>query len=309
MTLNVGTASTSAQTWTLPAVTYTDTVRMDNLLPSATPYASKFLLATHAQRGVQISGGTTSTYYQFFRLKTDSMLSVGNALRTQSAGKDTTEFTWQINLDMLIPFTLGTSFSTRDSIPIAPGSYIIQRSINVCDAFGTLTMPGGTFQAIRKKQTNISQTIYGGIPYSADTSVQFTFITKEGYFADIAAKDKNPGGGTIPITSITYQTVITTPAAIAGQGQTLPAEPFLAQNYPNPFNPSTTITYQLPSASAVTLNVYGVLGQEVARLVDGVRSAGTHTVRFDGSSLRSGVYFCRIQAGSSSDTKKLVLIK
>jgi len=308
-TLNVGTASSSAQSWTLPVITYTDTVRMDNILPSATPYASKFLLATHAQRGIQTSGGSTLTYYQFFRLKTDSMFSVGNALRTQAAGKDTTEFTWQILLDMLLPFTYGTSFTSRDSIPIAPGSYIIQRSTNVCDAFGTLTMPGGTFQSIRKKQTIISQTFYGGVQFSSDTSVQFSFITKEGYGADVTPKDKYPTESTIPITGLTYYSIIVTPTGIADLGQSLPTEPFLAQNYPNPFNPATAISYQLPSVTFVTLKVYDMLGKEVATLVEGVQSAGNHMARFDGSAVRSGVYFCRLQAGSFNETKKLILVK
>jgi hypothetical protein len=178
-------------------------------------------------------------------------------------------------------------------------------------------MPGGTFQAIRKNQTVINRTFFGGVQVSVDTFAQFSFMTKEGYFVDITPKAKNTIGGTIPITGISYQIVITTPTGIAGQGQTLPTEPFLAQNYPNPFNPTTAISYQLPApsgaegsaASTVTLKVYDVLGKEVATLVDGVQSAGRHTVRFDGSSLRSGVYFYRIQAGSFHDARKLILIK
>jgi hypothetical protein len=170
-------------------------------------------------------------------------------------------------------------------------------------------MPGGTFQAIRKKQIVINQSFFGGVQVSADTFVQFSLITKEGYFADIAPKDKNANGGTISITGLSYSTVITTPAGIAGQGSTLPSGPFLDQNYPNPFNPSTVISYQLSAVSPVTLSVYDVLGKEVATLVDGVQSAGSHTVRFDGSSLRSGVYFYRIQAGAFSETKKLLLIR
>ncbi len=308
-TFNVGTTSSSAQSWTLPTITYTDTARMDNVLPSETPYASKFPKATHAQRAIQISGGSTSTYYQFSRMTTDSLFSLGDALRIQRAGTDTTESTFHIGLDMVLPFTYGKSFTNRDSIPIAPGSYIIRRTTDVCDAFGTVVVPGGTFQALRKKQTIISQTFYGGVQFSADTSVQFSFLTKEGYETDITPKDKNPSGSTIPITGISYVTITTTPTGIAGKSQTLPTEPFLAQNYPNPFNPTTTISYQLPAVSALTLNVYDVLGREVARLVNGVQSAGSHSINFDGSSFRSGVYFYRIQAGAYHDTKKLILVK
>ena len=309
MTMNAGTASSSAQTWTLPAITYTDSARMDNLLPSATPYASNFPWATHAQRMIQSSGGSTSTDYQYFRITTDSVLALGDALRIQGGGADNTTITHRMNLQMMLPFTYGKSFASRDSTPIGPGSHIIQSSIDVCDAFGTIVMPAGTFQAVRKNQTVINRTFFGSVQVSVDTFVQFSFMTKEGYFADIVPKAKNIIGGTIPIASISYSTVITTPVGIKAQGATLPSEPFLGQNYPNPFNPTTAISYQLSSTAPVTLKVYDVLGKEVATLAEGVQSAGVHKTRFDGSLLRSGVYFYRIQAGSFSDTKKLILIK
>lgn len=83
----------------------------------------------------------------------------------------------------------------------------------------------------------------------------------------------------------------------------------LEQNYPNPFNPSTKISYNLSKAGHVTLRVYDVLGREVATLVNENQYAGTHVVHFDGSSLASGVYFYRLQAGDYSAAKKLLLLK
>ncbi|MEA2031554.1 MAG: T9SS type A sorting domain-containing protein [candidate division Zixibacteria bacterium] len=83
----------------------------------------------------------------------------------------------------------------------------------------------------------------------------------------------------------------------------------LSQNYPNPYNPSTVISYDVPTASHVTLSVFNVLGQEVATLVDMDKEAGSHEVVFDGSNLSSGIYFYRIQADNFSKTKKMVLVK
>jgi hypothetical protein len=89
----------------------------------------------------------------------------------------------------------------------------------------------------------------------------------------------------------------------------LPQGYALQQNYPNPFNPSTTINCQLPVAGKIKLVVYDLLGREVATLADGHYPAGQHSFRFDGGRLSSGVYFCRLMAGSFVSTTKMILQK
>jgi len=90
---------------------------------------------------------------------------------------------------------------------------------------------------------------------------------------------------------------------------TLPATYGLDQNFPNPFNPSTTIFYQIPTNSRVTLHVYNVLGQLVNTLVDEDRPAGFHEATFDASRLATGVYFYRMTAGKFVSIKKMLLMK
>ncbi|MFA7418297.1 MAG: right-handed parallel beta-helix repeat-containing protein [Melioribacteraceae bacterium] len=99
----------------------------------------------------------------------------------------------------------------------------------------------------------------------------------------------------------------------------LPTNFSLNQNYPNPFNPETTIEYTIPAnvkgeTIYVTLKVFDVLGREVATLVDEFKQAGSYKVTFNvetrhGVSLPSGVYFYKLQSGSYSETKKLILMK
>ena len=83
----------------------------------------------------------------------------------------------------------------------------------------------------------------------------------------------------------------------------------LRQNYPNPFNPTTTIVYDLPIESSVSLRVYNILGQVVATLTEGKQRAGRHVVNFDASKMTTGVYFYQIAAGTFVSTKKMVLVK
>ena len=78
----------------------------------------------------------------------------------------------------------------------------------------------------------------------------------------------------------------------------------LLQNYPNPFNPSTTIAFALPHTSDVTLKVLNILGEEVAILIAGERTAGSFTATWDASDMPSGVYFYRLTAGEYVQTRK-----
>ncbi|MBX2991148.1 MAG: T9SS type A sorting domain-containing protein [Bacteroidetes bacterium] len=94
-----------------------------------------------------------------------------------------------------------------------------------------------------------------------------------------------------------------------GESPALPAKIVLLQNYPNPFNPATTIEYHLPAATHVTLKVVDVLGREVATLVSETQQAGVYKTPFDASRLTSGVYFYRLQAGNTVQSRKLVVLK
>lgn len=94
----------------------------------------------------------------------------------------------------------------------------------------------------------------------------------------------------------------------------LPTEFELSQNYPNPFNPTTTISFSLPAAGNVSLEVFNVLGQKVRTLVDGDMTAGLHSVEWDGRNeggvgVSSGVYFYRIATDNNVETKKMMMLK
>lgn len=97
--------------------------------------------------------------------------------------------------------------------------------------------------------------------------------------------------------------------ALTLQKVIIPANYELSQNYPNPFNPSTIIKFGLPENSKVLLEVYNVLGEKVATLINAELKAGYHSITFDARNLTSGVYFYRIETSKFNDVKKMILVK
>ena len=95
---------------------------------------------------------------------------------------------------------------------------------------------------------------------------------------------------------------------------TTPASFELKQNFPNPFNPTTTISYNVPDQSYVSVKVYDILGRHMTTLVDGTVSAGNHSVVWNatdmnGNVVSAGVYFYTIESGSFRETKRMLFMK
>lgn len=140
-----------------------------------------------------------------------------------------------------------------------------------------------------------------------DTSFSVaSVISNTKHFWRVNAKN---GGGTTSWSTVWNFTTTLFNGVVERLGDRVPATYALAQNYPNPFNPATTIRFELPHASDVTLRIYSIVGEEVVTLVSGDLPAGIYTARWDAGSVSSGMYLYRIQAGSFVATKKLLLVK
>ncbi len=103
-------------------------------------------------------------------------------------------------------------------------------------------------------------------------------------------------------------------AASTSAGEAAPLAFTLAQNYPNPFNPETEINFTLPQASAVSVKIFNLLGEEIRTLVDEERAAGYHTLRWDGkdkngNAAASGVYLYQYRAGDFLQVRKMSLLR
>jgi hypothetical protein len=112
--------------------------------------------------------------------------------------------------------------------------------------------------------------------------------------------------------STACDTVTVSPAGpqdVKNAGKNSPVEIALLQNYPNPFNPATSIHFELTSPQFVELKIYDLVGREISTLVSGQLTAGTHVAVWNAERYASGVYYYRLQTGSTVQTRKLLLMK
>ncbi|MFN1834428.1 T9SS type A sorting domain-containing protein [Balneola sp. MJW-20] len=161
-------------------------------------------------------------------------------------------------------------------------------------------------------------------PFYAATETVTLADTNRTYTIDLVATDDGTGndfgsassrvlfdmGADVGIVVIDNVSLEASVATSNENDDELPSEYVLNQNYPNPFNPTTNISFSLPQPEQVSIRVYDMLGREVATLVNQQRfGAGSHEVNFNASNLSSGIYIYRLQAGSTSFTRKMTLIK
>ena len=136
------------------------------------------------------------------------------------------------------------------------------------------------------------------------------FVDKAGYNeSSVMTVNASYNVNGSPVSGVANFTIEGTLSVTEKKSEVLPTAYSLEQNYPNPFNPSTTISFSLPSSGIVSLKVYNLVGQEVTTLMNGFRNAGQYNVTFNASNLASGVYFYRLEAGSTNVVKKMLLLK
>jgi aminopeptidase N len=140
-----------------------------------------------------------------------------------------------------------------------------------------------------------------------DTSIRVMNYANNDYFQWIF--DRQPTGLVFdPNNDIVLKEASTVVGVISKKLQT-PLVYSLYQNYPNPFNPVTKITYDLPKKSNVVIKVYDVLGRLILQPLNEAMEAGRHSIEINATNLPSGVYYYKIEAGSFTDVKKMVLVK
>ncbi len=278
--------------------------------------------------GTALPNGSTPPY--FIRLKrTDSTFTLYHSTDVGSGwtlGASVTHVmmvdsmgVYAANSDGSSPGTLSPAFqglidyfTTSDPLPVQLASF-------------TASVSGGS--RVELRWTTVTETNNYGFRVQKSGAEAGTYSTLEGSFV--------PGGGTT-ITPRSYSFTDVTSAGLwyyrleqidldgtlhysepvqvdvvtsVKEKVGAPKEFGLGQNYPNPFNPLTVIVYDVPKDAHVVIEVFNLIGQKVATLVDARKPAGSHTVQFDAGILTSGVYLYKMSAGDRTFLRKMVLAK
>ena len=200
----------------------------------------------------------------------------------------------------------GVLISTLDPVPVELASFIASTNANdVTLNWKTTTETNNSGFEIRRSVAGAQaekEWVMVGYVEGHGTS------TKTNNYSFI---DKNLKSGTYlyKLIQIDFDGTRTESEVVAAEIIPRPDQFAILQNYPNPFNPVTTIDYSIPSKGDVKINIYNSLGEKIKTLVDEFKSAGSHEIIFNASSLTSGVYYYKIETKGFSATKKMVLLK
>lgn len=228
-------------------------------------------------------------------------------------------------------FTFYGSYETTDTLIPGNGYWLKTPAGNVYQAGGYITelsVPVQTGWNMVGSLTNpINVSSIGSIPGGMTTSPFYSYnpgagsyetattvMPMVGYWVKTSDAGTLVFGGATTLSKIVVVPTNELPPPPPGEwdvsSDVIPKKFALYTNYPNPFNPTTTIRFDIPKPTRVTLRVFNVLGQEVARLINGAEyDAGEYQIPFDGSRLGSGMYFYRLEAEKFTNVKTMLLLK
>jgi hypothetical protein len=259
---------------------------------TATKPDSLFFNGTEKQLVVK-SGDVASMSNIHFRVLTGSAVDMDTNRLGTSAGST-------FNLDSGATLMCGHTAGINGNITVA-GAVALNINANYvydgAEAQATGSMLPDTVN-------NLTIDNAAGVTLSKTTLINGILALKSGVFDNTIPFTLGPSG------SISNEggSLLVTAVKTRDDGN-IPARFFVGQNFPNPFNPSTTISFGLPKQAFVTVKVYDILGKDVATIHAGELKAGVHEVNFDASHLSTGIYFYRVQAGTSVDVKRMMLLK
>jgi len=203
---------------------------------------------------------------------------------------------------LFIPMSIPTP-DQNGTTPGCDGCHTLQDGLVSASVsgFDVLVTVNGTTSSVAGELVNDNGTVVSVINSTGNNPFTLTAPGPGLYRVNAGFKNPNPRRWDSVMVNISLTDV--------GENSFSPSEFMLYNNYPNPFNPSTTIRYSIPEASFTSIKIYDALGNQVSSLVNETKTAGTYEVMFNATNLSSGIYYYELQAGSFTQTKKMILTK
>jgi hypothetical protein len=207
------------------------------------------------------------------------------------------------------PAELATGQTGNYTVTVQGGP-AVRAGVDIAASAGVLNVTSSVLQKEGDELTHTSPQPFSGgtatfsFSYTAPSTAGTITLFANGNSVNLNGSTSGDQWNFAPNKTVTVKTA----TAVEGSS-TLPQTFTLSQNYPNPFNPSTTIKFALPEAAQVKVEVYNVLGARVATLVDEVRPAGYHLVRFEPANLPTGMYVYRLAAAKFVATRPMMFVK
>jgi hypothetical protein len=302
--IHIGPAFGPAQIWDFRGYTFDPFNTVEFITPSAAPH-----LATFPRTNVvlkQWDEATQTNVYQYNELTDGEYLCLGTG-----NDQDTNLVAYDPPMPQLkFPMTLGTSWTyTGRSHSPYPGIVTQNSCKYTIDAFGTVQLPEGEFQALRLRSEYLTDT-RTGISSSLSRGLGYYFFSKNLDWVYLYCDTNDIGNADVHTSGVGYQ-IGSSINTVEGR---IPSDISLAlRNYPNPFSRQTSISFQLAVSGNATLTVHDALGRVVQTLAEGWLDAGMHHYQFipaaTGNQSQSGVYVVRLTTRSKSATKPMILIR
>lgn len=301
VSINVGSASTGAQTWDFRSVPFESSSDFEVIDASTAPDHGLFPAANVVLRG-SMAAQPGSTMYQYNQLTQNEYLlhAVG-----YSGGMAPYQYKPPA-VQMRFPCTLGTTWTyVGDATSPAAGITIQSTYKWTCDAHGTLRLPGGDYPALRllTETTTTSTTPVGS---SMLRSYRYNFVTKTMHGATVSIDSTDRGKSSV-MASAGYQTPSGSTAVESATAQAHVL--VLGAMHPQPLLTRGSIAVSISRAGPLRVSIMDLLGREAAVLADDVFAAGTHLLEWTNPGLPAGNYLCVARSADGSNARPVVLLK